>query len=119
VSFQLLDRSIKYLRGIVEDVLVKIDKFIFPLDFIVLDMEEDFEVPLILGQLFLATGRTFIDVQQKKLTLRVQDNLVSFNVFKAMIYDNNSCFRVETVDKLVNKASQENIFEDPLEACLI
>ena len=49
ISLQLVDRSIKYPRGIIEDVLVKVDKFIFPADFVVLDIEEDQEVPLILG----------------------------------------------------------------------
>lgn len=63
MSLQLADRSIKYQRGIVEDVLVKVDKFIFPANFIVLDMTEDFEVPLILGRPFLVIGRALIDVQ--------------------------------------------------------
>ena len=63
VSLQLADRSITYPREIVEDVLVKVDKFIFPVDFIVLDMEEDHEVPLILGRPFLVIGRAMIDVQ--------------------------------------------------------
>nr|CAN69639.1 hypothetical protein VITISV_040272 [Vitis vinifera] len=62
VSLQLADRSIKHPRGIIEDVLVKVDKFIFSVDFIVLEMEEDRDVPLILGRPFLATGRTLIDV---------------------------------------------------------
>ncbi|KAL5580055.1 hypothetical protein UlMin_012497 [Ulmus minor] len=84
VSLQLADRSIKHPRGIIEDVLVKVYKFIFPADFIVLDMEEDREIPLILGRPFLATGRTLIDVHQGKLILRVQDEQVTFNVFKAM-----------------------------------
>ena len=44
----------------IEDVLVKVDKFIFPADFIVLDMEEDKEIPIILGRPFLATGRVMI-----------------------------------------------------------
>ncbi|KAL5572868.1 hypothetical protein UlMin_022465 [Ulmus minor] len=70
-SLQLVDRSIKHPRGIIEDVLVKVDKFIFPADFIVLDIEEDREIPLILGRHFLATGRTLIDVHQGKLILRV------------------------------------------------
>ena len=59
----MADRSITYPREIVEDVLVKVDKFIFPVDFIVLDMEEDYEVSIILGRPFLATGRAMIDVQ--------------------------------------------------------
>ena len=71
ISLQLVDRSIKYPRGIIEDVLVKVDKFIFPTNFVVLDMEEDQEVPLILGRPFLATGRALIDVQKGELTLRV------------------------------------------------
>ncbi|XP_057503556.1 uncharacterized protein LOC130787110 [Actinidia eriantha] len=49
ISLQLADRSIKYPHRIIEDVLVKVDKFIFPADFVVLDMEEDEEAPLILG----------------------------------------------------------------------
>ncbi|KAI4313294.1 hypothetical protein L6164_026285 [Bauhinia variegata] len=73
ISLLLADRSIKRPRGIVEDVLVKVDKFIFPADFIVLDMEEDQEIPIILGGAFLATGRAMIDVQKGNLTLRVQD----------------------------------------------
>jgi len=62
ISLLLVDCYITYLKGIVEDVLVKVDKFIFPTDFIVLDIEEDEDVPIILGRLFLATGRTLIDV---------------------------------------------------------
>ena len=62
VFLQLADRSIQYPRGIIEDVLVKVDKFIFPVDFIVLDMEEDQDIPIILGWPFLAIGRTLIDV---------------------------------------------------------
>ena len=46
----------------IEDVLVKVDKFIFPIDFIVLDMEEDKEIPIIRGRPFLETGKAMIDV---------------------------------------------------------
>ncbi|XP_068649564.1 uncharacterized protein [Aristolochia californica] len=77
ISSQLEDRSIKYPRGIIEDVLVKVDKFIFLADFVVLDMEEDEEVPLILGRPFLATGRALIDVQKGELTLRVNKEEVA------------------------------------------
>jgi len=60
---QLADKSIKYLHGVIEDVLVKVDKLYLSTDFIILDMKEDKEVPLILGRPFLATGKTLIDVQ--------------------------------------------------------
>ncbi|XP_073129389.1 uncharacterized protein [Henckelia pumila] len=71
ITLQLADRSITYPRGIVEDVLVKVDKFIFPADFVILDMDEDEETPLIFGRPFLATARALIDVHKGELTLRV------------------------------------------------
>lgn len=54
MTIQLADRSIRHPRGVVEDVLVKVDKFIFLADFIILDVDEEVEVPLILGRPFLA-----------------------------------------------------------------
>ncbi|XP_062114137.1 uncharacterized protein LOC133825171 [Humulus lupulus] len=56
-------RSVKHSWGIIEDVLVKVDKFIFPANFVVLDMEEGTNVPITLGRPFLATGQALIDVQ--------------------------------------------------------
>ncbi|XP_076935292.1 uncharacterized protein LOC143601899 [Bidens hawaiensis] len=73
MSIQLADRSVKYPRGIVENMLVKIDKFVFPVDFVILDMDEDKNVPLILVRPFLATARALIDVCTGRLTLRVGD----------------------------------------------
>ncbi|XP_010247685.1 PREDICTED: uncharacterized protein LOC104590663 [Nelumbo nucifera] len=70
ITLQLVDRSIKYPRGIV-DVLVKVGNFIIPADFIVLDMEEDRTMPLILGRPFLAMGNALIDVKDGLLTLRI------------------------------------------------
>ena len=71
VTVQVVDRSLKHLRGIIEDVLVKVEKFIFLADFIVLDMEEGKKILIILGHPFLATGRTFIDVHKGELTMLV------------------------------------------------
>ncbi|KAF7839265.1 uncharacterized protein G2W53_007747 [Senna tora] len=96
----MADRSIAYPRGIIENVLVKVDKLILPTDFIVLDYEEDKNVPIILGRPFLATRRTIIDVQKGDLTMRVQDQEVKFNVFKAMKLpgETEECFHVNVVD---------------------
>ncbi|KAF7810605.1 uncharacterized protein G2W53_037348 [Senna tora] len=58
---------------VLESVQYLVDKLILPADFIVLDYEEDKNVPIILGRPFLATGRTIIDVQKGELTMRVQD----------------------------------------------
>ncbi|KAL5573695.1 hypothetical protein UlMin_023292 [Ulmus minor] len=121
VSLQLTDRSIKHPRGIIEDVLVKVDKFIFPADFIVLDMEEDREIPLILGRPFLATGRTLIDVHQGKLILRVQDEQVTFNVFEDMKfpYDVDACFAISVLDRVVAEKFHESFPSSPLENCIV
>ena len=104
VTLQLADRSLTHPRGIIEDVLVKVDKFIFPADFIILDMQEDKEVPIILGRPFLATGRATIDVQKGELKLRVQEEEVTFNVFNAIKHphDNDSCFRVDVLEPIVS-----------------
>ena len=75
----MANRSLTYPRGFIEDVLVKVDKFIFPVDFVVLDMKEDREILLILGRPFLATGRALIDVHSGNLTLKVNDGEVSYH----------------------------------------
>ncbi|KAK5771659.1 hypothetical protein PVK06_047893 [Gossypium arboreum] len=78
MSIQLADKTIRFPRGIIEDVLVKVDKFIFPVDFVVLDIEEDNNTPLILRRPFLATAKTIIDVGIGELTLRVVDETITF-----------------------------------------
>ncbi|KAI4323847.1 hypothetical protein L6164_023422 [Bauhinia variegata] len=100
ISLLLVDRSIKYPRGIVEDMLVKVNKFIFPADFIVLDMEENQEIPIIWGRPFLATRRALIDVQKGNLTLRVQDEEVTFNILKVIKHpaDEECCYRLDSLD---------------------
>ncbi|XP_027351041.1 uncharacterized protein LOC113862096 [Abrus precatorius] len=63
MALQLADRSIKYPYGVMEDVLVKVEKLIFSANIVILDIDEDSEVLAILGRPFLATGRALIDVQ--------------------------------------------------------
>ncbi|KAH9697798.1 hypothetical protein KPL71_023761 [Citrus sinensis] len=115
VTLQLADRSIKYPRGIVEDVLVKVDKFIFPADFIVLDMAEDIELPLILGRPFLATGRALIDVQEGKLILRVQNEQAIFNVYTPIKYptDLKDFFQEDTTDGKIAKSFKDKHLSNP------
>ena len=103
----------------IEDVLVKVNKFIFRANFIVLDMEEDKEIPIILGRPFLATDKVIIDVQKGELKFRVQDDEVKFNVFEAVRHPTKSsdtCFIVETVEAIV---SSQSGLTDPLETTLV
>ncbi|XP_038887102.1 uncharacterized protein LOC120077284 [Benincasa hispida] len=80
VTLQLAGRTIKYPEGKIEDVLVKVDNFIFPADFIILDYDTDRDVPIILRRPFLATGKVLIDVHKGELTMRVDNQEVKFNV---------------------------------------
>ncbi|GJV55120.1 zinc finger, CCHC-type containing protein [Tanacetum coccineum] len=75
---ELADRTIKHPKGIAENVLVGIDKFVFLVDFIVLDMPEDIKVPLILGRPFLSTAHAKIDVFKKKIALIVGNDKIVF-----------------------------------------
>ncbi|GKF39777.1 reverse transcriptase domain-containing protein, partial [Tanacetum coccineum] len=70
------DRSITYPKGLPKDVYVKVGKFHFPADFVVVDFEANPRVPLILGRSFLKTGRTLIDVYEGEITLRVDNEAV-------------------------------------------
>ena len=99
---------------------VKINRLYLPTYFIILDMEKDREVPIILGRPFLATGNILIDVQQGKLTLSVQDDEFTFNVFKVIKYpmDNKDCVRIDAVDKLTREIFREGHPTLPLEACI-
>ncbi|GJW10986.1 reverse transcriptase domain-containing protein [Tanacetum coccineum] len=73
MSLELAYRSIQYPRGIAENVFIKVDEFVLPIDFVILDMREDTRISIILGRPFLATARAMIDVFNKRITLRVGD----------------------------------------------
>ncbi|GKD15790.1 reverse transcriptase domain-containing protein [Tanacetum coccineum] len=80
MTLELVDRSITHPKGLAEDVFVKVGKFHFPTDFVVVDFEADPRVPLILGRSFLRTGRALIDVYGEEITLRVDNEAVTFNL---------------------------------------
>ena len=103
MTLQLADHSIKRLYGVVEDVLVKVDMFIFPVDFVISYFEEDRHCPLILGRPFLNTGRALIDVHEGKLTLRVGDGSVEFIMSKLMKYplDDEACMKIMSLDDCI------------------
>ncbi|GKE76130.1 putative reverse transcriptase domain-containing protein [Tanacetum coccineum] len=75
---ELADRTVKCPKGIAENVLVGIDKFVFPVDFIILDMPEDIKTLLILGRPFLSTAHAIIDVFKRKIALRVGNDKIVF-----------------------------------------
>lgn len=100
MTILLADKSSKHPRGIVEDVLVKVDKLIVPADFVVLEMVEGDpknESPLIFGRPFMATAGTKINVKKGKLKMKVLGQTVEFQVFKPLLDpddDLEECFYV-------------------------
>ncbi|GKF44398.1 reverse transcriptase domain-containing protein [Tanacetum coccineum] len=80
MTLELVDRSISQPIGITEDVNVKVGKFKFPANFVVVDFNADPRVPLILGRSFLKTGCALIDVYEGELTLRVGKEAITFNL---------------------------------------
>ncbi|GJT03744.1 reverse transcriptase domain-containing protein [Tanacetum coccineum] len=85
MCIELANKSTQYPRGVAENVIVKIDKFIFLVDFVVLDMKEDHKILIILGRPFLATAHAMIDVFNKKISFEepVRPTLFSTNTIKA------------------------------------
>ncbi|GJY89281.1 putative reverse transcriptase domain-containing protein [Tanacetum coccineum] len=82
LTVKLADRTVKYPKGIAENMLVGIGKFVFLIDFIILDMPEDINVPLILRTSFLSTARAKIDVFKRKITLRIGEEILIFKSVK-------------------------------------
>ncbi|GJS11784.1 reverse transcriptase domain-containing protein [Tanacetum coccineum] len=111
MTLELADRSISQPIGIAEDVYVKVGKFQFPADFVVVDFDSDPRVPLILGRSFLKTGRALIDVYEGELTLRVRKEAVTFNLDQTSRhfsnYDDNSVNRIDVIEMACEENSQE------------
>ena len=84
IILQMADRSMAQPEGVLEDVLVKVGKFIFPMDFVVMKMEECNQVPLLLERPFLAIEAALIDVKMGELTLRVGNEAIDFNLEKSL-----------------------------------
>ncbi|GKA40056.1 putative reverse transcriptase domain-containing protein [Tanacetum coccineum] len=82
LTVELAYRTMKYPKGIAKNVLVGIGKFVFPVDFIILDMPKDIKMPLILERLFLSTAHAKIDVFKRKITLRVGEEKIIFKSVK-------------------------------------
>ncbi|GAU51100.1 hypothetical protein TSUD_411810 [Trifolium subterraneum] len=122
MKLSLADRSTVHPYGILHDVLVRVAEFVFPVDFVILDMEDDAEVePLLLGRPFLATGRALIDVEMGELMLRTRGEEVMFNVFKAMKHhdDEPQCFKVDVIEEVVEDVLIEETPSPPLERVIV
>nr|GEY23886.1 reverse transcriptase domain-containing protein [Tanacetum cinerariifolium] len=111
MTLELADRSITRPKKFAEDIFVKVGKFHFLTDFVVVDFEADPRVPLILGRSFLRTGRALIDVYGEEITLRVNDEAVTFNLNQttrySSTYDDFSVNRIDIIDVSKEEYAQE------------
>ncbi|XP_016178269.1 uncharacterized protein LOC107620651 [Arachis ipaensis] len=100
MSLELVDRYLVIPEGVIENLLVRVGKFIFPANFVILDLGEEENNSLILGRPFLATTRAIIDVEQGELTLRVNDEKITLNVFQEAHHTvkEKSCMMIEEED---------------------
>ncbi|XP_070015367.1 uncharacterized protein [Nicotiana sylvestris] len=118
----MADRLMKRPLGIIDGVLVRVDKVILPVDFVILDCEVDYEVPIILWRPFLVTGKAVVDVEGGELTFRVGDEKVVFHVCKSMKQPNSTnvfSFVDLVIAVIVDDTSAMINVEDPLEAVLL
>lgn len=104
MTLQLANKYIVCLSGIAKDVLVKVDKFLFPLDFMVMYIEANDEVPLVLDRPFMKITRMIIDVDDGLMKVRVQDEDVSFSLFEAIKHPNDKgvCYNIDANDEAEN-----------------
>nr|GEX29850.1 DNA-directed DNA polymerase [Tanacetum cinerariifolium] len=116
MTLELADRPITHPKGVAKDVFIKVGKFHFSTDFVVVDFEADPRVPLILGRSFLRTDRALIDVYGEEITLRVNDEVVTFNLNQttrySSTYDDLSVNRIDIIDVAREEYAQEILGSD-------
>ncbi|XP_050878075.1 uncharacterized protein LOC127081891 [Lathyrus oleraceus] len=120
MTLQFSDHSVKKPYGIVEDVLVKIDKFVFLVDFVILKIPEDEEIPLILGRPFLETGRCLINIEEGTMMLKVYDEELKIDVRNTMRYKDDICtsHTIEVLDQVMTYDNPLHTPQSPLERVL-
>ncbi|GKA69779.1 putative nucleotidyltransferase, ribonuclease H [Tanacetum coccineum] len=110
MCIELANKTTQFPKGIAENVVVKIDKFVFPVDFVIFYMEEDHRIPIILGRPFLATTHAMIDVSNKKISFKVGKEIITFNLEKSMRFSPSVKDTYHSAD-IIDLSILENIKE--------
>ncbi|KAH9671201.1 hypothetical protein KPL70_017267 [Citrus sinensis] len=125
VVLQLADRSTKISRGIVEDVLIQVDKFYFPVDFIVIDtqpiQDSRKHIPIIPGRPFLATADAHIQCRIGNMQLSFGNMTMELNIFNIAKQPHNAddgIVDVDLIETIVDNTFLSNLSDDPLQTCL-
>jgi len=121
MTLQLADCSVKYPAGIIEDISVKVGGIYIPANFVVMEMEGDFQVPILLGRPFLTTVGAIIDVKHGKLTFNVGKEKVEieFANLKKGHSIRNSCCMIDGIDYYVKECFLASPTHGGLKMCLV
>ncbi|XP_021751221.1 uncharacterized protein LOC110716877 [Chenopodium quinoa] len=121
ISLQLADRSVKFPLGVLEDVPLRVGKFFIPCDFVVMEMEEDVDVPIILGRPFLATAGAIIDMKKGKITFEVGDEKLEYSLLNVMGTPSmgDTVCQVDVLDELQSEQLPLSKPDDALEQVLV
>ncbi|XP_059428511.1 uncharacterized protein LOC132162270 [Corylus avellana] len=124
MTLQLVDRSVKVPQGIIEDVLIKANKFYFPVDFIMLDTEPvpnvGSQIPVILGRPFLATANALINCRMGVMKISFGNMTMELNIFhiRKQPLEYEEMQQVCLIEEIIEEVVEESSIDDPLEACL-
>eukprot|EP00256_Glycine_max_P059923 XP_014628576.1 uncharacterized protein LOC106797847 [Glycine max] len=105
---QLANRSITRLVRVVEDVLIKVHQLTFLMDFVIMDIEEDAEIPLILGRPFMVTAKCVVDMGKDNLEMSVEDQKATFNLFEGINHP-----KEDESKPVVNPTDSSSVFLGP------
>ena len=123
ICLSMADKSITYPVGILENVPTKVGKFVIPADFVVLEMEEDLEIPILFGRPFLMTAGAIIDMKRGKITLEVDNEHMEFDVHRIMkstpIEVASRIDSIDIIDKCVKEMLPECLKQDSKETHMV
>ena len=125
ITLQLADRSVKIPRGMVKDVLVQVERFYFPMDFVVLDTQpvvsQESQFPVILGKPFLGTTNATIHYRGGLMTLSFSNMIVNLNIFNVIkeVGDGEDICEVNVIESIVQELVDHFSCDNPLKFCLV
>jgi hypothetical protein len=118
ISLQMADQSVKLPIGVVEDMPVRIGRYFVPIDFVIVEMEEDTHSPLLLGRPFLNTAKAIIDVNGGMITFQIGVENITFHVNRTLKYpshEKRSIFRVDMIEDVVQEGLNTTFTESPMD----
>ncbi|XP_057953051.1 uncharacterized protein LOC131147575 [Malania oleifera] len=125
MTLELADRSIRIPKGVVEDVLVQVDQFFYPIDFVVLDTQQvvnkNSNIPIILGRPFLTMSNANIQCRNGLMKISFGNMTAEHNIFNFMkqVGDDDDVFEANSIDAILQEHLDAFSCEDPLQACLV